>query len=508
MPYLKKTKNKSKTVRVVLLIDLLKTFTKEELDHFYEFTRCTFFNGNKHLCKLLKQLRCYALNTAEFSEAIQLKIYQEVCKKAIDQTSISLSQKKELNKLMNNLLALAEDFLVAQRLKKNKDKKQELLFPELIERKQMTLYKRRLKSFQNDLDKQTKRGIDYYTKQYHLQHYKTDMLYIENDFSKEDNFDELQYFLDIKYILEKLNYHLAQRTLLNSYAHKKFELSTFIAMKNLLNLPQYSSIPLIRLSLLNIDLVEKEDENTFIALSKAIAAQTDIVPASFLKPFYTNLTNYCVKQLPKGKLSYYTDLFNIYKNMDDGNLLIMGDAIDVRLLKNIITIACRVKEYVWAKNMLEKYKNYINKNIKISVLCYNYGIIYFNQQKYKEALSHFNHVKKIDDIHEIGIKVTTLKCFYETDLYYETSTQQAIDSRMTFFKKNQKLPTTMKSAYKNFISIFNRLYKLKDVANKREKCIKIIKNLPKIKTELESKTVIQEKQWLLAKITALGNECK
>jgi len=507
MNYIKNDQNKTKTTRLVLVIELLKTFTKEELDYFEEFINCTYFNSNKNLCKLLQELKRYALNIEEFNETIQLEIYREIWEKTTKQISLNLAQKKELNKLMNSLLALAEDFLVAERLKKKKDKKYELLFPELIERKQMVLYNRRSNKIQKDLDKHIKRGTDYYTKQYHLQYYKTDALYIENKFSREDNFDELQYFLDVKYILEKLNYHLAKITILNGYAHKTFDLNPFKSIKSLLALPQYFSNPLIHLSLLNIDLVEKEDDNTFISLSKAIAEKAEIVPASFLKPFYTNLTNYCAKQIVKGKLSYHSDLYHIYKSMDDANLFIMDDAIDTGLLKNVITVACRVKEYVWAKNMLKKYKNYINKKVWQSVLCYNNGIICFNQKIYEEALSYFNQVKKIDDAHEIGIKITTLKCFYETDEYYEVSTQQAIDSRMAFFKLNQKLPATIKNAYKNFISIFNKLYKLKDTPNKCEKCIRIKKTLPKIKSKLNSKMVIQEKQWLLAKIRALEKEC-
>jgi len=258
---------------------------------------------------------------------------------------------------------------------------------------------------------------------------------------------------------------------------------------------------------LNIKLLEKEDEDTFIILSKAIANHEHIVPFNLLKTFYTNLTNYCVKQIINGKLSYYKDLFNIYRNMDRSNLLVMDDVINVRLLKNIITNACRVKEYIWAKKMLKKYKNNIQEKIRESVFNYNLGTIAFNQQQYKEALGYFNQVKKIDETHEIGIKITTLKCFYETDLQYEISTQQAIDSRMIYFRKNKKLPVNIRVSYRNFIGIFNKLYKLKNISNQREKCLKLKEMIPKLRDELKQKTPIQRKQWLQDKITALKNEC-
>lgn len=494
--------------RTLLSVDLLKTFSEEELKHFSEFISCSYFNTNKTLCKLLKLLIRYVLNTEDFNDEVQLKIYEGIFTKAEKVNKLNQTQKKELNRLLNNLLVLAEDFLTVACLKKKKDKQHELLFPELIERRQLLLYNRRLKALQKELDAQQKRGTDFYTKQYHLGCYKADILYIENKLAKEDNFDDLQYHLDVKYILEKLNFHLAKISLMNAFGNKKFDLRPFEALDSLLKLPQYANNSLIRLSLLNIQLIEKEDDDTFIALSKTITKNEATIPDSLLKPFYTNLTNYCGRQLLKGRLSYYSDLFNIYKNMDCKNLLVMDDAINIGLLKNIITNACRVKEYIWAKNILKKYKSYISTKARESVFYYNYGIICFNQQKYIDALSHFNQVKKIDDIHEIGIKVTTLKCFYEIDSRFENNTKQAIKSRAIYFKKNEKLPINLRKGYYHFLKIFEKLYKIKNIQNKKERCSTVKKALPILKIELNEKTAIQEKKWLLSKITNLENVCK
>lgn len=507
MHHPKNNQNKSKPTRLLLSIELLKTFSNEELDQFYAFINCAYFNTNKNLCKLLKLLRHYVLNDENLTDDIQLKIYESIVNKGGKVDCLNHAQKKELNRLLNNLLALAEEFLAVARLKKQKDKQHELLFAELIERKQLLLYNRRLKTLQKELNTQQKRGSDFYTKQYKLEYYKANILYIENKLAKEDNFDDLQYHLDVKYILEKLNSHLAKISLMNAFGNKVFDLQPFEAISSLIELPQYSNNPLIRLLLLNIELLEKEDDQTFINLSKAIADHEHMVSASLLKPFYTNLTNYCVKQIMKGKLSFYKDLIVIYKNMDHANLLVIDDLIDVGLLKNIVTNACRIKEFIWANKILEKYKNNIRKNNRESVFKYNLAVIAFNQQQYKEALGYFNQVKKIDETHEIGIKITTLKCFYETDLQYEFSTQQAIDSRIIFFRKNKKLPIDIKKGYENFIRIFNKLYNLKNIPNKSERCLKISEIIPKLRIELDNITPLRRKQWLLTKINNLEKEC-
>jgi len=81
--------------------------------------------------------------------------------------------------------------------------------------------------------------------------------------------------------------------------------------------------------------------------------------------------------------------------MHKSGLLVKNSTIDIAVLKNIITVACRVNEFKWATNQLAYYIKYVPKTIKRSVFQYNSGIIAFNQEKYDEALNHFNKVRKL-----------------------------------------------------------------------------------------------------------------
>lgn len=503
MNYDKNDQNKTKTIRQVLVIDLLKTFTEEELNYFDEYINCTYFNSNKNLCKLLQQLRRYALCTETFSEAIQLKVYQQVSGKASQQFSLNLAQKKILNKLLNSLLVLAEDFLVTKCLKTKKDKKYELLFPELIERKQMVLYKRRLNAFEKKLNNEIKQGVEYHNRCYNVQQEKAKLSFINNVLAKEDNYDELQYHADVKYLLQKLQYHLAKITIQRRYVYKIFNHKPFAALQTLLKLPEYESNPLIQLYVLNIQLVEKEEKATFLSLSKLLKEKQAVIPIDFLKPFYTNLTNYCTYQLAKGDFTYYQYLFNIYNDMDEGELLVVDKLIELALLKNMITTACRVNNFDWATEKLIIYINYVSRTIRQSVFEYNQGVIAFNQQKYDLALTHFKKVRKIDDTHDLSLRIVQLQSFYETDTIYETSTQQLLDSLKAFIQQNKKLAKRQKTAYFNFIRIFFKLYKFKDIPDKRGRKIAMEKQLPKLKANLLKFDFIILKQWLLNKIEVL-----
>jgi len=495
--------NKSPTYRTSLPFKLLKTFTNEELKSFSKLISSGYLTTKQNLVKLLKSLKKNALYNTDFTTAIQCVIYNDLFEEDETAELLNDKQRKRLSKAMNELLHAAEKFLMFERIKETYDHNPTLLFPELINRKQLLLYSRRIKATEKKLDDQKRRGIEYYKQCKNIQHERVRLQFINNILVKEDNYDELQFHIDIKYLLEKLQYHLAKVTLQRRYAHKVFNLNSFKAIQTMLDFPEYKSNPLVQMYILNIQLVESEKETTYLALSKLLEEKRDFIPSDFLNIFYVNLTNYCTTQIAKGDLTYYKYLFEIYNNMDLANILVSHKSIELALLKNIITIACRVRAFNWANEKLDKYIKFVPLAIRQSVFEYHKGILAFNQEKYEVALAHFMEVKKIDNNHELSLKIVQLQCFYESDAEYKTETQQMIDSLKTYIHQNKRLSKRQKSAYFNFISVFNKLYKYKDIPGKRNRNFVLKKALPKTKQQLQKFDLISSKQWLLSKIEIL-----
>jgi len=497
--------SKSTSCRTSLPFQLLRTLSEKELDHFEKLINSGYLSTKPDLYLLLKNLKKYVLIRTDFTPELQCTIYKSIYDQdKIDQV-LNDKQKKKLSKAMNDLLALAEKFLIFERIKNTDEYDSTFLFPELIDRKQLLLYSRRIKANEKKLYKEKKRGVEYHNQCYDIQLEKARLLFMNNALAKEDNYDELQYHEDLKYLLQKLQYHLVKITLQRRYAHKTFNNNPFITLQGLLNLPEYQSNPLVQLYMLNIQLVETEDEATFSALSKLLREKQEVIPRDYLNIFYVNLTNYCTYQLAKGDLMYYQHLFDIYKNMDEGKLLVSDKSIELALLKNIITTACRVNSFDWAKEKLTTYIKYVPAAIRQAVFEYNHGVLAFNQQKYELALTHFTQVRKIDETHELSLRVVQLQCFYETDNVYENGTRQMIDSLKIYIHQNKRLTKRQKSAYFNFIRIFNKLYGFKEILDKRSLEVALKKALPKTKERLLEFDLIKEKQWLLNKIKVLEN---
>jgi len=490
--------NKTTNTRVFLSIELLKTFTQKEMNGFKLFIDNKYVNADAGLPALLQLLIRYVLKTSHFTIQLQIKIYNkffgEVNQK---QTSLNKKQSGLLVNKLNKLLRLAEKFLMMETLNTEEHFKSELLFPQLIERKQMMLYKRHLNKDKKLLDKEVKRDIHYHNRQYKLQESILTYLFNEGLLLKEDNFNDLQYHLDIQYLLQKLRHHLAQLTLVKRVENKNYDFSSFKLLQPFYNIKTYSKNSLIQIYQQNIDLIETENDATFNRLINILTQNQHLIHDSFLEPFYTNLSNYCARQIRNGKMGYYKNLTTIYKQMWRSNLLVIDDLIDIGQLKNIVTVSCRAKEFEWVYQFIEEHKNYIHKKVRDSVYYYNLGVLDFNKGDYKYAHQKFTLVNKINDTYEIGLRIFILRSLYETEKEYSEPTAQMFDSLKTFFSANKKLSKADKVAYLNFITVFFDLYRYRHKVSGR--------SITSIKNKLYNLQTIQLKNWLLTKIKELEN---
>lgn len=492
--------------RISLPFQLLKTFSENELTNFGKLLNSGYLSSGKSLEKLLAILKKYALHHERFTPGLQRDVYKALYIEENVGTRLNDQQRKKLNRLMNDLLNVAEKFLMFEDIKQTDQYDAMMLYPKLVDRDQKLLYHKRIRSIEKKLEKEQRHNVSYYEQYFQIQKVKTFFFYKNNLILKEDNYDKFQYYADIKYLLQKLQYHLIKITLQRGYAHKTFMLEPFKLLKAFLNFPEYQSNVLIKLYQLNINLIEKEEEATFLALTKLLREKEKSISRDILNTFYVNLSNFCTYQISEDNFIYYRYLFEIYKDMDNGNLLAIKNLIELALLKNIITTACRFKAFDWAIEKLNKYLKYVPKSIRESVLEYNLGIIAFNQQKYSEVFTHFARVSKIDDTHDLILRLTQLQCYYEVDTIFEDATQQMMDSLRIYINQNKKIADGKKPYYINFIKFLNKLYRYKDIPDRQDRIRKIKKTLPNIKEQIIQCDLVWRKPWLLEKVKELENQ--
>lgn len=490
-------KNPLKKEKKFLLIDLLQSFNNKEKERFTYFITSTYFNTDQSVVKLFKALKKNVLSRKPFDDAAQIQVYQATFSNlSLPKNVLTKQQKKVLGAIMSKLTKLAQRFLIIEHLEQYPTFEMKILNEQLLEKKQFNLFNRLLKKNQKQLDSQLEKGIEHYAFGFELEMERMNYLYQKGLLIKENNFPALIDNLDKYYLLNKLKLWLTIQSIANVSTKNSYDFTSFEAIKSLLDHSEHSNNRLILLYRIVIQLLDTKKEADYFYLVKLLEQYGLDIPRNYLVDFYTVACNFCMHQVRIGQIDYNRKLFELYKVIDAKGLLLEGDYLQLIKFKNIIGASCHVDEFEWAIKMVHKYYIYTAKEVQKSIYHFNLGTIEFYKSNYKEAISHFIRVEKIDLAYDLDCRMMLLKSYYEIDKQYDERTMQIFRSAERFIETNQELTYAPKKSYKNFIQILINLYRVRHKEGKTT--IKGVEN------KLEKMAYVSDKKWLVDKIENLS----
>jgi len=467
-------------------------------NNFAEFSNCKYHNTDTYSLILLKFLVKKVIHLRDFNEALQLEAYKETFKeKSTPKKELNKQQKGFLLTKMTVLLRLAENYLCNEALKSDSAKRNALLLSQVLKKDQFNLFKRVENKEKKRLSEIRKKDIENYEDYYQIELKKLDYLHKTGLLIKKDNLELTNEFLDIFYILNKINIFNTSLSISSLSAKKTFCFDILNDLKILLENDKYLNIPIIKGYLISFQLIQKKDQLYYFQLIELLDQSSGKIPESDQRGFYTIANNFCTKKIKEGKEEYYVYVFNQYKIMDTNNLIVEGNFVQVGSLKNLVTIGCKVSKYSWASNMVEKYKNSILKEYRLSVYHFNIGTIAYYKKQYDKALNHFIKVDKVNLAYDIDCRIMILKCHYELDEEYDERAMRRFVLAERYIQGNKELVKDDKKAYKNFIRFLLNLYRIKHNATRM--------TLESLLNKIEKAEFISDKKWLLEKIEDLEN---
>jgi len=457
------------------LIQLLNSFEDTELKRFHQFLSSPYFNVDTRTTTLLSTLQKHGLDKIVWDNAIKSKIYQVVFSD-IDPVKgeINQVQKNKLAGRMSRLLKLAKEFLTVE--------------------KQYDLFETINTKTNKELTTQNIKKTEDYAHAFQINKNRLKYITIKNLFSKEDNYSDLIYQLDVHYLLQKLQLSSVIMSVKNP-SNKQYDVASFQAIKALLNIPKYKNHPLIILHLTIIDLVENGQEATYYQLRKLLVQYKQDISKIELTGFYTVASNFCSQQIRLGKLVYINKALELYKFIEENDLLLEGNTLQIHKLVNIVNLSCQAKDFKWATKLVNKYYKFINKGEQKSAYHLNLGAIAFYQGKYKEAIKHLIRIDKSGEVYDLHYRILLLKSYYQIDQQYDERTMTSFRSSKSFIKKNKTIPPARKESNKNFVEVLINLYRLRHQQGKM--------TIEKIYNKIQKKAVLGNKKWLLEKLEEL-----
>lgn len=479
------------------IINLLNSFSKKEICRFSLFLENNLFNSDPRIIALFDSLVNRILYKKEVNKPILIKVFCEIFQPKKEIAILSPSQKKKLYTKMSLLNTLAKKFLAIEYLEKEELTQIDLQYKALLKKDQLFICKRALKKDRANLNNESIRSLNYYTKSCRVEENYLKYLHQDGKLMEEDNIKELNFNLDMYYLINKYQLYNVQLSLQKMKNNQCYDDETLIAVNNLQKLPQYSSQPVLKIYDTIIQLNSTNEESFYFRLLDLLNEYQENFSKEDLNEFYNVATNFCMAKIRQGLLHYNDLVFELFQRMELKNLFLIEGIMSSRRLRNIISQSCKVGNFEWAKTMIEKYIPYISSKDKVNVYHFNLGAIAFYEADYKTALHHLIRLNDTNlGFYDINSRMLLLKTYYKLDKDYDEKTMRIFRNSEQHINNNKKLPSAHKTGYKNFVRLLINLYKVRHQVGKV--------TIEKLEVKIESQQLISDKTWLIRMVVELN----
>ncbi len=479
-------------------IDVIRTFSRDELKEFRDFVYSPFHNSNKNVIKIFELIRKYSPDYDSpliDKEKLFRKIYPG---KKYNDTVIRI--------LLSDLLRLSEEFLAIQWDKKNRFGESLSLLEALKDRGldslYLTNYKDTLGVISEIEDIRTKYfnifelevvNVDFYLRKDKQQQISSNVL------SRVEN---LIYFMLIEIARNMQDLVINENTFNAKFdfnlAYEFVKHFDFEAVLKKLkqHRPEHYPVILIYHNLLNA-LVNEHDEAAYDHLKASIESRISKTNKEEIGRLLHYLESCCLLRMKHNVAKYRKEIFHVYKLMVEYGVYSYGtDEMTAQRFKNILIAAINVNEIKWAEEFIEKYAGKVQIEYRESMLYYSRALIKFISKDFNGALADLNRVKHDYFILKMDIKSWSLKIYYELN-YFEQALS-FIDSYRHFLSKNVSISPHLKERHLSFLKFTSELMRLKLKADNIQ--------LQNILHDLSNSNNVVHKDWIKEKIDEIGKK--
>jgi len=482
------------------LINILKTFSPEEIKSFEKFIASPFFNSVKNYVQFFKELKKF------YPDFNDIKLKSEFIYK-------KLFKGKPFNRqVMWNITSgfekLVEEFLEQAALRKNKFERMELLVSEFGNRKLLHNYSHTLKEMEKHLKTN---AIDYiyFENKGHLETYKQGYYHLmdkiqpmSNSKLKASEYEILSFLrmtvggLNDMSVLTK-NYnstfdvnipmefakHIDLKSILQYARSKNFEYTFLIEI-------YYHSLMML------IEPGETEHLNKVRALYRIYFSKFTLSEKRTIMHW---ITNYCIFRSHTEGIKYERIIFELNKfRLKEGLAYYPEGQIPKAIYYQILSAALSAGKTKWAENFIKNYTSRLQPEIRESIGAMAFAFLHFKTKEYDKVLRNLNNVEFIDIIDKLFTKSLLAQTYYEMKEF--DSLLNHIDSSKHFLKSNTFVSDLYQKSYGNYFNFLTSLISVNEKADSH--------SIHVLKKEIQSATKLENKNWLIKKAEELEKTVK
>lgn len=460
-------------------IDLIKTFTEEEMRSFADFVESPFFNKSADVTTLffaIRQIRQEKIPTRQF-------LFQ----KAFPDKAFSGSY---FNFLLSGLQDLAEQFLAWTQLQEEGFLKEYFVLKSFLNRRQDKGFLYLQKLTQHRLDAQPKRNQEYFFQKYLLSDLG-DQYFLKTNVRRYDpNLQDAAQWLNKFYFSVKLRQMCGlidrQKIVEGPYQTENPALHQHMVQE--LNIQDCPPVSIYNLFLSMLQ--EQGKPNDFETLKNNLQSTAAYFDLADRRMQFFLCLNYCMRKIRQGEKHFVEELATLYQVGLEEKILMENDRLSAWDYKNMVRLGLGLRRFEWVEAFVKNYSHYLAEEERQDALHFNLADIYYHKRDFGAAHQHLREVQFTDIHYSLDSKIMLLK------IYFETEAEEAFLSLLSSFKifllREKKLPKPIKQPYINFIALVSALYK----ADNLEKMNKLSERITK--TDL-----LTAKPWIMEKLAEL-----
>ena len=464
------------------LFQAIKSLSRRDLGRFAKFVESGYHNehpGVRNFCSLIVE------KWDEIDALIEDKhfIYQSVF------GNESAYDDLKLRHLFSDVLRLLEEFFAFSSFAENDLTFQYHILKTYRQRSLDKHYTGTLRRIQKLRDRIKKRSIQDYYYRFRLESDLNEFMADHYSRKGKNNVAQASQELDVYFILNKLRYGCMLITYRNVY-DKGYDLFLLDEIVNYVKENDFSSYPVVSLYYHVLMMLNNpEQPEFFYTLRNLMHDREAEISNDSLREGYNFAMNYCIGRINRGHQDFYNELFIIHDRMLQQELIFRNGEIAPQKFKNIVAVACHLKEFDWVKNFLSDYTERIPMEHRENAYTFNTAVLYYNLNDYSKSIRYLNMVQYDDPFYALDSKSLMLKMYFELD---EVEAFLSLcESFRIYLKRNKLVSTRHIKNYNNLIKYSSRLIKVKAEQNER---------LTKIENEILDTPEINNKKWLLEQV--------
>lgn len=472
------------------LIQLLKSFSKEEIKEFGNYLESPFSKSSNYILNFYKEIKkCYPqFNEDDIDrQNIFSRLYKN--KQYSDGTMRSIS---------SSLITEAEHYLSYKRFRNDNSYSDYCLLYELRIRELNDYFEIRSKQMLKDFYEKSKFDLGNFLYEFMIETEITGFkLYNGKKIEANENIKNLGdtlliYFLAFSTI--SMNYislvstfsRQEIKSLINENFFPNFNYDAFIES---LKEKRTHKAKYLEMNYYAFNLqINKDRYESFEKLRDLWYNSKDFLSDSLRKSYFDCLGNFCIVENRKSESPYVREFFNLSKVMLEENLFLTDtNILHFNTFRQIIRHSLRLKEFEWTEKFIDNYSVYLADEVKEMLLDTALAELAFELGDFEKSLEYLRKVKNETPSLKLDIKELYIKIFYE--LNYIDSVYSAIDSLRHFLNTTESILQDSIINAKNFLNFLSKLLKIKERNN--------ISELKILKQEIDSNNNIHNKIWLL-----------